>query len=38
MLTAAGYGESLEVTRGASLAPQAFPDAAVGVDDLLGPR
>ena len=35
---AAGYGESLEVTRGACLAPQAFPDVTVGVDDLLGPR
>ena len=34
----AGYGESLEVTRGASLAPQAFPDARVSIDELLGPR
>ena len=35
---AAGYGESLEVTGGGSLAPQAFPDVVVNADELLGTR
>lgn len=34
----AGYGEAMEVTRGSSLAPQAFPDVRVSIDELLGPR
>ena len=33
----AGYGESVAVPRGASLAPEAFPDVVVGTEDLLGP-
>lgn len=36
--SADGYGESLTVTRGHSLAPEAFPDIVVSTDELLGPR
>ena len=36
--SAAGYGESLTVTRGESLSPQAFLDIVVSTDELLGPR
>ena len=36
--SAAGYGESLTVTRGDSLSPEAFPDVVFRTEDLLGAR
>lgn len=36
--SADGYGESLSVTRGDSLSPEAFPDIIVSTDELLGPQ
>lgn len=36
--SADGYRESLTVTRGHTLAPEAFPDIVVSTDNLLGPR
>lgn len=36
--SAEGYRESLTLSRGHTLAPEAFPDVIVSTDDLLGPR